>query len=103
MIFELLVWVDEGNYQVYFWNIVENVFVGYEYQQDVNLDLVNYVVVDQVFVQVIGWLYDFYIIDIVDYNWECVFWMYVGSKDFLGNSYWVGLNGIDGDLRGNMD
>ena len=101
--FELPVWVDEDNYQVYFRNIAENAPAGYEYQQDANLDLANHAAVDQVSVQVIGRLYDFHITDIVDYNWERVFRTYAGSKDPSGNSYWVGLNGIDGDPRGNTD
>ncbi|MEN1990788.1 bacterial surface protein, partial [Paenibacillus sp. ES5-4] len=101
--FYLPVWVDEGDYQVYFRNIAENAPFGYSWEQDANLDLANHAAVDQVSVQVIGRLYDFHITDIGDYNWERVFRAYAGSKDASGVSYWVGQNGIDGDPRGNKE
>lgn len=101
--FELPVWVDEGDYQVYFRNIAENAPVDYTYEQDANLNLANHAAVDQVSVEVIGRLYDFHITDIADYNWERVFRTYIGSKDSTGMSYWVGQNGIDGAPRGNNE
>ncbi|KAG3106279.1 hypothetical protein PC122_g481 [Phytophthora cactorum] len=100
--FYLPVWVDEGNYQVYFRNIAENAPEGYNWQSDANLDLANHAAVDEVSVEVIGRLYDFHITDIADYNWERVFRTFAGSKDPSGASYWVGQNGIDGDPRGNL-
>ena len=101
--FQLPVWVDEGDYQVYFRNIAENAPEGYSYEQDANLNLTNHAAVDQVSVEVIGRLYDFHITDIADYNWERVFRTYIGSKDSTGMSYWVGQNGIDGAPRGNNE
>ncbi|WP_337035177.1 DUF5704 domain-containing protein [Paenibacillus illinoisensis] len=101
--FQLPVWVDEGDYQVYFRNIAGNAPEGYSYEQDANLNLVNHAAVDQVSVEVIGRLYDFHITDIADYNWERVFRTYIGSKDSTGLSYWVGQNGIDGAPRGNNE
>ena len=101
--FQLPVWVDEGDYQVYFRNIAENAPEGYSYEQDANLNLVNHAAVDQVSVEVIGRLYDFHITDIADYNWERVFRTFIGSKDSTGVSYWVGQNGIDGAPRGNNE
>lgn len=100
--FQLPVWVDEGNYQVYFRNIAENAPFGYDMQPDANLNLANHAAIDEVSVQVIGRLYDFHITDIADYNWERVFRTFAGSKDPSGVSYWVGQNGIDGDPRGNL-
>ncbi|MFB8378158.1 DUF5704 domain-containing protein [Paenibacillus taichungensis] len=100
--FYLPVWVDEGDYQVYFRNIAENAPEGYSWQSDANLDLANHAAVDEVSVEVIGRLYDFHITDIADYNWERVFRTFAGSKDPSGTSYWVGQNGIDGDPRGNL-
>ncbi|OZQ71104.1 hypothetical protein CA599_10925 [Paenibacillus taichungensis] len=100
--FYLPVWVDEGDYQVYFRNIAENAPEGYNWQSDANLDLANHAAVDEVSVEVIGRLYDFHITDIADYNWERVFRTFAGSKDPSGASYWVGQNGIDGDPRGNL-
>lgn len=97
--FQLPVWVDEGNYQVYFRNIAENAPSGYDWQSDANLDLANHAAVDEVSVQVIGRLYDFHITDIVDYNWERVFRTYAGSRDPSGASYWVGQADIDGNPR----
>ncbi|PQP80384.1 hypothetical protein C0Q44_28605 [Paenibacillus sp. PCH8] len=100
--FYLPVWVDEGDYQVYFRNIAENAPEGYNWQSDANLDLANHAAVDEVSVEVIGRLYDFHVTDIADYNWERVFRTFAGSKDPSGASYWVGQNGIDGDPRGNL-
>ncbi|MGE7828989.1 DUF5704 domain-containing protein [Paenibacillus sp. NPDC093718] len=99
--FFLPVWVDEGDYQVYFRNIAENAPPDLPYQYDANLDLVNHVAADEVSVEVIGRLYDFHITDIADYNWEQVFRRQKGSATPTGLSYWVGMNGIDGAPRGN--
>ncbi|MFB4321665.1 DUF5704 domain-containing protein [Priestia sp. BR_2] len=99
--FFLPVWVDEGNYQVYFRNIAENSPPDLPYQYDANLDLVNHVAADEVSVEVIGRLYDFHITDIADYKWESVFRTQPGSTNPTGISYWVGTKGIDGEPRGN--
>ncbi|WP_179292185.1 DUF5704 domain-containing protein [Paenibacillus campinasensis] len=101
--FFLPVWVDEGDYQVYFRNIAENSPPDLPYQYDANLDLVNHVAADEVSVEVIGRLYDFRITDVADYNWEQVFRTQKGSATPTGISYWVGLNGIDGAARGNTE
>ncbi|MFD1130674.1 DUF5704 domain-containing protein [Paenibacillus sp. PDC88] len=101
--FFLPVWVDEGDYQVYFRNIAENAPPELPYQYDANLDLVNHVAVDEVSVEVIGRLYDFQVTDIADYNWESVFRTQIGSTLPTGLSYWVGMNGIDGAPRGNSE
>lgn len=99
--FFLPVWVDEGDYQVYFRSIAENAPSGFSWQADANTNLIHHVATDQVSVQVIGRLYDFHITDILDYNWERVFRTGSGSSQPTGLSYWVGENGIDGDPRGN--
>ncbi|MGG0821704.1 DUF5704 domain-containing protein [Paenibacillus turicensis] len=99
--FFLPVWVDEGDYQVYFRNIAENAPDHLPYQYDANLDLVNHVAADEVAVEVIGRLYDFHITDVADYNWERVFRVAVGSSERTGISYWIGDKNIDGDRRGN--
>ena len=104
--FFLPVWVDEGDYQVYFRNIAENAPGGnpddIPAQNDANLDLVNHMALDQVSVEVIGRLYDFHITDIADYNWENVFRQGKGAAEPTGVSYWVGMGKIDGDPRGNQ-
>ncbi len=99
--FFLPVWVDEGDYTVYYRNVAENAPGVAPTQQDANFDLNNHVASDTVDVEVIGRLYDFHITDIADYNWEMVFRTQSGSQNPSGNSYWTGLNGIDGDPRGN--
>lgn len=99
--FFLPVWVDEGDYQVYFRNIAENAPDDLPYQYDANLDLVNHVAADEVAVEVIGRLYDFHITDVADYNWERVFRVAEGSSQPTGVSYWIGDKNIDGDRRGN--
>lgn len=101
--FFLPVWVDEGNYQVYFRSIAENAPSGFSWQADANTNLTHHVATDQVSVQVIGRLYDFHITDIVDYNWERVFRTGSGNSETTGLSYWVGENGIDGEPRGNHE
>ncbi|HEY4391046.1 MAG TPA: DUF5704 domain-containing protein, partial [Paenibacillus sp.] len=104
--FFLPVWVDEGDYQVYFRNIAENAPGGnpddIPAQDDANLNLVNHMALDQVSVEVIGRLYDFHITDIADYNWENVFRQGKGAAESTGVSYWVGMGNIDGDPRGNL-
>lgn len=99
--FFLPVWVDEGDYTVTFRNTAENAPGIQPTQQDANFDLINHVASDTVDVEVIGRLYDFHITDIADYNWEMVFRAQEGSAVHTGNTYWTGLNGIDGATRGN--
>ncbi|WP_169823441.1 DUF5704 domain-containing protein [Paenibacillus yonginensis] len=103
--FYLPVWVDEGDYQVYFRSIAENAPNDYEeqWEPDANLDLAHHIATDEVSVEVIGRLYDFEITDIADYNWETVFRTNLGSSQPRGLSYWIGQNGIDGDPRGNLE
>jgi len=100
--FFLPVWVDEGDYTVTFRNTAENAPGIQPTQQDANFDLINHVASDTVDVEVIGRLYDFHITDIADYNWEMVFRAQEGSAVHTGNTYWTGLNGIDGATRGNV-
>ncbi len=99
--FFLPVWVDEGDYTVTFRNTAENAPGIQPTQQDANFDLINHVASDTVDVEVIGRLYDFHITDIADYNWEMVFRTQEDSAVHTGNTYWTGLNGIDGAARGN--
>ncbi len=99
--FQLPVWVDEGDYTVYYRNIAENAPTNFTTQQDANTQLANHVATDTIDVEVIGRLYDFHLTDIADYNWETVFRTQKGSRQPTGLSYWVGKNGIDGQPRGN--
>ncbi|MEF2964202.1 DUF5704 domain-containing protein [Paenibacillus sp. M1] len=101
--FYLPVWVDEGDYQVYFRNIAENSPYDYKNQgePDFNEDLIHHMATDEVSVEVIGRVYDFHVTDIADYNWEPVFRTGKGSTELRGLSYWIGQRGIDGDPRGN--
>ncbi|MEJ8304483.1 DUF5704 domain-containing protein [Saccharibacillus sacchari] len=99
--FFLPVWVDEGDYTVTFRNTAENAPDIQPTQQDANFDLIHHVASDTVNVEVIGRLYDFHITDVADYNWEMVFRTQEGSAVHTGNTYWTGLNGIDGAPRGN--
>ncbi|WP_349304891.1 DUF5704 domain-containing protein [Paenibacillus sp. Marseille-Q4541] len=101
MEFFLPVWVDEGDYTVYFRTIAENAPTDFTHQPDANTDLLNHVATDTAAVEVIGRLYDFHITDIADYEWETVFRSILGSPIPSGFSYWTGLNGIDGAARGN--
>lgn len=103
--FYLPVWVDEGDYQVYFRNIAENAPYDYTNQgePDANLNLIHHMATDEVSVEVIGRVYDFEVTDIADYNWESVFRTAKGSKEFRGISYWIGQQEIDGDPRGNKE
>lgn len=99
--FFLPVWVDEGNYQVYFRTIAENAPSDFTTQPSANLDLAHHVATDIEPVEVIGRVYDFHITDIADYNWETVFRKQKGSAAPSGASYWTGLRDIDGGARGN--
>ncbi|MDR0268480.1 MAG: DUF5704 domain-containing protein [Paenibacillus sp.] len=103
--FYLPVWVDEGDYQVYFRNIAENAPYDYTNQGEpnANLNLIHHIATDEKPVEVIGRLYDFEITDIADYNWESVFRTRPGSPELRGISYWIGQKKIDGDPRGNKD
>lgn len=99
--FFLPVWVDEGDYQVYFRTIAENAPPDYTTQLDANTNLSHHVATDIEPVEVIGRVYDFHITDIADYNWETVFRKQKGNASPSGASYWTGLRGIDGEARGN--
>jgi len=100
--FFLPVWVDEGDYEVYFRTIAENAPPDFTTQPSANLDLANHVATDIEPVEVIGRVYDFHITDIADYNWETVFRKQKGSATPSGASYWIGLRDIDGGTRGNV-
>lgn len=99
--FFLPVWVDEGDYQVYFRTIAENAPPDYTTQPGANVDLIHHAATDIEPVEVIGRMYDFHITDIADYNWEGVFRKQKGSAVPSGVSYWTGLRDIDGGVRGN--
>lgn len=99
--FFLPVWVDEGDYQVYFRTIAENAPSDFTTQPSANLDLAHHVATDIEPVEVIGRVYDFHITDIADYNWETVFRKQKGNAAPSGASYWTGLRDIDGGARGN--
>lgn len=99
--FFLPVWVDEGDYQVYFRTIAENAPSDFTTQPSANLDLAHHVATDIEPVEVIGRVYDFHITDIADYNWETVFRKQKGNSAPSGASYWTGLRDIDGGTRGN--
>lgn len=99
--FFLPVWVDEGDYEVYFRTIAENAPPDFTTQPSANLDLANHVATDIEPVEVIGRVYDFHITDIADYNWETVFRKQKGNATPSGASYWTGLRNIDGGTRGN--
>ncbi|MEB3103302.1 DUF5704 domain-containing protein [Ferviditalea candida] len=101
--FFLPVWVDEGNYDVLFRTFAENSpSTSFGTQMNANLEVSNHVATQVVPVEVIGRLYDFRITDIADYNWETVFRTQKGSAAPTGNAYWIGMNGIDGEARGNQ-
>lgn len=99
--FFLPVWVDEGFYSVEFRTIAHNAPAGATQQTNANLDLAHHIAYDTVPVDAIGRVYDFRITDIADYYWESVFRVKPGSSVPTGAFYWVGLNGIDGAVRGN--
>ncbi|MHA0857369.1 DUF5704 domain-containing protein [Paenibacillus sp. CMAA1364] len=98
--FFLPVWVDEGDYTVYFRSFAENSpSLGFTTQPEANLNLDHHVATDTVPVEVIGRLYDFRITDIADPIWETVFRTSKGSPTPKGTSYWVGTQGIDGHVN----
>lgn len=99
--FFLPVWVNEGNYEVYFRTIAENAPDNFSTQSSANLDLSHHVATDVEPVEVIGRVYDFRITDIADYNWETVFRTQKGSATPRSTSYWIGQKDIDGAVRGN--
>ncbi|MGG1876762.1 DUF5704 domain-containing protein [Paenibacillus cisolokensis] len=99
--FFLPVWVDEGNYDVYFRTIAENAPPDFTPEAGANRDWRHHVATDIEPVDVIGRVYDFHITDIADYNWETVFRTAKGSANPTGASYWTGLRDIDGRTRGN--
>lgn len=99
--FFLPVWVDEGDYTVYFRTIAENAPADFTTQPNANLNLSHHVATDTEQVEVIGRLYDFRVTDIADYNWENVFRTEKGGSAPRGVSYWVGQKDIDGGPRGN--
>lgn len=100
--FFLPVWVDEGDYEVYFRTIAENAPVDFSTQAIANRDLSHHVATDIEQVEVIGRVFDFRVTDIADYNWESVFRTQKGSSTPRGTSYWIGQRDIDGGVRGNQ-
>lgn len=58
-----------------------------------------HVAIASIKVDVVGRLYDFQVTDIDDYNWKNVF--KTANMQPTGNSYYVGLTGIDKQARGN--
>jgi hypothetical protein len=101
--FFLPVWVDEGDYNVYFRTFAENSpSSGFTTESEANLNLDDHVATDTVPVEIIGRLYDFHITDIADPNWETVFRTAMGSSISKGTSYTVGIKGIDGDSNGTI-
>ncbi len=101
--FFLPVWVNEGDYIVYFRSFAENAPAsGFTTESEANLNLDNHVATDTVPVEVIGRLYDFRITDIADPNWETVFRTAKGSSPSNGTSYSVGTKGIDGAANGKI-
>ncbi|MCM3785261.1 DUF5704 domain-containing protein [Neobacillus mesonae] len=101
--FFLPVWVDEGDYTVYFRTIAENAPGDFTHETNANMSLAHHAATDSADVEVIGRVYDFRVTDIADYEWESVFREQLGSSIPTGFSYWVGLNGIDGGFRGNNE
>ncbi|MDO7905501.1 DUF5704 domain-containing protein [Paenibacillus sp. JX-17] len=99
--FFMPVWVDEGYYNVLFRTIAENAPTGFTTESQANKDFINHTATDVIAVDVIGRLYDFHITDIADYNWETVFRSSKGISLHTGQSYWTGLQAIDGQARGN--
>ena len=101
--FFLPVWVNEGDYTVYFRSFAENAPAsGFTTESEANLNLDNHVATDTVQVEVMGRLYDFRITDIADPNWETVFRSAKGSSTSNGTSYSVGTKGIDGAPNGKI-
>ncbi|MFJ8519393.1 DUF5704 domain-containing protein [Lysinibacillus xylanilyticus] len=115
--FFMPVWVPEGQYTINFRSFAINAldsgdFGGSEHHANITIPnpafnvqpagnlSAAHVATDSIEVDVVGRLYDLHVTDIADFNWKSVF----RESDSLTptkNSYWVGLNGIDGDARGN--
>lgn len=117
--FFLPVWVPEGEYTVEFRSFAINAlttgdFGGTEHHANITIPNGQYnvppagalsaahVATDSIEVDVVGRLYDLHVTDITDYNWQSVFRESDGFTS-SGSSYWVGQNGIDGDIRGNTE
>ncbi|MFJ7891365.1 DUF5704 domain-containing protein, partial [Lysinibacillus xylanilyticus] len=115
--FFMPVWVPEGQYTINFRSFAINAlssgdFGGSEHHANVTIPnpafnvppagnlSAAHVATDSIEVDVVGRLYDFHVTDISDFNWKSVFRQSNGITPTY-NSYWVGLNGIDGDKRGN--
>ncbi|QPA61292.1 DUF5704 domain-containing protein [Lysinibacillus sphaericus] len=115
--FFMPVWVPEGEYTINFRSFAINAlesgdFGGSEHHANVTIPNPSFnvppagslsaahVATDSIEVDVVGRLYDFRITDVLDYNWFDVF--RDERNQHTGNYYWVGKNGIDGDLRGNQ-
>ncbi|USB31969.1 DUF5704 domain-containing protein [Paenibacillus sp. YPG26] len=100
--FYMPVWVAEGSYEVEFRSIAENAPSPFEEQSNANTILTNHAAAHTIPVEVIGRMYDFHVTDIADYLWEEVFRSSPKTSLPSGRSYWTGLQGIDGNKRGNI-
>lgn len=117
--FFLPVWVPEGEYTIQFRAFAINALPSGDFggsEHHANITIPNpafnvppagslsaaHVATDSIEVDVVGRLYDLHITDISDYNWKSAFRQSDGVTP-TNNSYWVGLNGIDGDKRGNIN
>lgn len=117
--FFLPVWVPEKQYTIQFRAFAINALTGGDFggsEHHANITIPNpafnvppagslsaaHVAIDSIQVDVVGRLYDFHVTDISDYNWKSVFRQGDGVTP-KNNSYWVGLNGIDGAKRGNSN
>ncbi|MBX8945866.1 DUF5704 domain-containing protein [Lysinibacillus sp. K60] len=117
--FFLPVWVPEKQYTIQFRAFAINALPSGDFggsEHHANITIPNpafnvppagslsaaHVAIDSIQVDVVGRLYDFHVTDISDYNWKSVFRQGDGVTPTT-NSYWVGLNGIDGAKRGNSN
>lgn len=117
--FFLPVWVPEGEYTIQFRAFAINALTSGDFggsEHHANVTIPNpafnvppagslsaaHVATDSIEVDVVGRLYDLHVTDITDYNWKSAFRQSDGVTP-TKNSYWVGLKGIDGDLRGNSN
>jgi len=115
--FFMPVWVPEGKYTIKFRSFAINALSSGDFggsEHHANTTIPNpafnvspagslsaaHVATDSIEVDVVGRLYDFHVTDISDYNWKSAFREGDGVTP-TKNSYWVGLNGIDGAPRGN--
>ncbi len=115
--FFMPVWVPEGQYTIKFRSFAINALPNGDFggsEHHANITIPNpafnvppagnmsaaHVATDSIEVDVVGRLYDLHVTDIADFNWKSVFRQSDGFTP-TKNSYWVGLNGIDGDPRGN--